>query len=177
MQCLIRERHKNDFLDLKRGSLYHAIERLLRAGWIEELETSRQGRRPERTVYRLTPEGERELLDWLRELIARPVREASQFVAAMSFVGHLTPEDTLTQLQLRERELECGLIALEAVLQNLVPRIGRLPLVEVEYALAMKRAELAWVRSISAEIREGKLTWDADMLLQRAQGASLPDKK
>jgi outer membrane protein assembly factor BamB len=41
MQRLIRQRHKDDFLDLKRGSLYHAIERLLRAGPIEVWETSR----------------------------------------------------------------------------------------------------------------------------------------
>ena len=31
MQRLIRERHKDDVLDLKRGSLYHAIDRLEKA--------------------------------------------------------------------------------------------------------------------------------------------------
>src|SRR5690242_2922629 len=53
MQRLIREWHKDEFLDLKRGSLYHAIERLRRAGLIDVVETTREGRRPERTVYRL----------------------------------------------------------------------------------------------------------------------------
>ena len=93
MQRLIRERHKDDFLQLKPGSLYHAIERLAKAGLIEEVETSREGRRPERTVYRLTECGDVEALEWLRGLLSKPVREPSQFVAAMSFVAHLTPDD------------------------------------------------------------------------------------
>src|SRR5258708_25639756 len=70
MQRLIREWHKDEFLDLKRGSLYHAIEQLRRAGWIDPIETSREGRRPERTVYRLTEVGDREELRLLRALLA-----------------------------------------------------------------------------------------------------------
>src|SRR6516225_7758067 len=86
MQRLIRQRHKDEFLDLKRGSLYHAIERLQKAGLIEVVQTSREGKRPERTVYRLSEKGDREIIDWLRELLAKPVQEASLFLAAMSFV-------------------------------------------------------------------------------------------
>src|SRR6516164_7437408 len=79
MQRLIRQRHNDAFLDLKRGSLYHAIERLERAGLIEVVETSREGRRPERTVYRLTESGERGGINWLCDLLAKPLREPNQF--------------------------------------------------------------------------------------------------
>ena len=72
MQRLIRERKKDEFLDLKRGSLYQNIGRLDQAGLIAKLETTRDGRRPERTVYRLTEAGERDLLAWLRDLLANP---------------------------------------------------------------------------------------------------------
>lgn len=160
MQRLIRERHNEDFLDLKRGSLYHAIERLAKAGYIEELGVSREGRRPERTTYRLTEAGETEVLDWLRHLLAKPVREASSFVAAMSFVGHLTPEEAADQLTIRARALECGIVAISAVLENLTPQIGRVPLLEAEYALAMRKAELAWVRALLDDLRGGKLAWN-----------------
>src|SRR4029079_11077784 len=51
---LLKERHEEEVLVLKRGSLYHAIDRLLAAGHIQELDTRRQGRRPGRTAYRLT---------------------------------------------------------------------------------------------------------------------------
>lgn len=159
MQRLIRDRHKDQLIDLKRGSLYHAIERLHRANLIEIVETSREGRRPERTVYRLTETGEREVLDWLRELLAKPVREPSQFLAALSFVPHLSADDVLDQLHSRVHRLEMEIFSIDAILQKLIPCIGRAVLVEVEYARAMKNAELEWVRSISEDIRAGRLTW------------------
>ena len=72
MQRLLRERHKDELLVLKPGSLYHAISRLLRSQLIEAGETTRNGRRPERTTYRITPEGDAELIRWLRQMIAVP---------------------------------------------------------------------------------------------------------
>ena len=46
MNRLLLERHWDDVLVLKKGSLYHAIRRVLDAGLIEALGTSRDGRRP-----------------------------------------------------------------------------------------------------------------------------------
>jgi DNA-binding PadR family transcriptional regulator len=166
MQRLIRQRHKDTFLDLKRGSLYHAIDRLQRGALIVPQETSREGRRPERTVYRLTDLGEREVLDWLRELLAKPVCETSQFVAAVSFLAQLTPEDARDQLAERAVRLELAIVGLDAVLEKLVPQIGRVPLVEAEYARAMLRAERDWVRSLLEDLRTGRLTWDPDAFLR-----------
>jgi DNA-binding PadR family transcriptional regulator len=168
----IREWHKDDFLDLKRGSLYHAIERLTRQGAIEPVETTREGRRPERTVYRLTEAGERQMLQWLQDMLARPMREPTQFFAALSFLPHLSPENVQAQLQQRAAALEAEIAGLDAVLQTMVPRIGRLVLIEVEYAQAMRRAELAWVRSLQNELQTGTLRWDTQQCLR--YGAALP---
>jgi len=171
MQRLIRERKKQDFLDLKRGSLYHAIARLQRAGLIEPFETTRAGRRPERTVYRLTGDGEAELLTWLRELLAKPVHEPSQFFAAVSFLIHLPPADVLEQLIDRTRRLESEIAGLDAVLREAGPRIGRLVLLESEYTRTMRQAELEWVRSLIKDMRAGGLAWDPEALLRLAASA------
>ena len=164
MQRLIRQRHKDEFLDLKRGSLYHAIERLQRAGLIEVVETSREGRRPERTIYRLSERGELEVLDWLRELLAKPVREPSQFLAALSFLPQLTAEDAVEQLHARASRLELEMLVLDAVLAKMVPQIGRAVLVEVEYVRAMRQAEREWVIALGEDIRAGRLTWERTFL-------------
>jgi len=166
LQRRIREWHKDEYLDLKRGSLYHAINRLHRDGLIEPVETSREGRRPERTTYRLTAQGEAECLAWLRQLLARPAKEPSQFFAALSFLPNLTPEDVREQLQERVRHLETQIVFLNGVLTEMIPRIGRLVLVEVEYSLAMLRAEMAWVRTLDDELREGRLDWNPCQLLE-----------
>jgi DNA-binding PadR family transcriptional regulator len=166
IQRLIREWHKDEFLDLKRGSLYHAIEPLRQAGLIDPVGTSREGRRPERTVYRLTEDGEREVLDWLRELLARPVREPTSFFAALSFLPHLPPEAVMQHLEERVGLLAAEVAGLSAVLKTMVPQIGRLVLVEVEYLRAMRRAELAWVKSLIKDLQAGRLAWDPEKVRQ-----------
>jgi DNA-binding PadR family transcriptional regulator len=174
MQRLIRQRKNDNFLDLKRGSLYHAIERLLQADLIAVVATTREGRRPERTTYRLTEAGEREVLAWLRELLANPARDSTQFFAGLSFLGQLTPEDALEQLEVRAGLLEGEIACLDAALRTLVPRIGRLFLLEVEYTRSMRQAELTWVRSVADDLRAGRLTWDWETLRKLAQGCVPP---
>lgn len=58
-----------DILPLEQPTLYAALKELARRGLIEGAE-QREGHRPPRTVYRLTPDGEAALDGWL----ARPVR-------------------------------------------------------------------------------------------------------
>src|SRR5579872_1383136 len=106
MQRVMHQRHTDELLALKRGSLYHAINQLQREQLIEPIETSRDGRRPERTVYRITPDGEDELTLWMRELLSTPVNEPSQLTAALAFILHLPPDDALEQLELRVLSLE-----------------------------------------------------------------------
>jgi DNA-binding PadR family transcriptional regulator len=174
MQRLIREWKKDDFLDLKRGSLYHAIERLRAACLIEAVETSREGRRPERTVYRITALGEQERVAWLRELIANPARTSTEFYAALSFLPVLAPDDALEQLDARAGLLEAEVANLTRVLEMMVPRIGRLVLLEVEYTRAMRQAELAWVRSLIDDLQAGRLTWDCEAIRRAVSGAGDP---
>jgi DNA-binding PadR family transcriptional regulator len=166
IQRLIREYHKDEFLDLKRGSLYHAIGQLRDAGLIDPVETTREGRRPERTVYRLTEAGQREMHDWLRELLARPLRDANPFFAALSFLAVLPPAEAAEHLEQRLGSLDAEITGLAAVLKQMVPRIGRLPLVEVEYVRALRRAERAWVQSLIKDLRTEELRWDPDVWLQ-----------
>jgi DNA-binding PadR family transcriptional regulator len=167
MQRLIRQRKKDDFLDLKRGSLYHNIERLQRAGLIEAVATTREGRRPQRTVYRLTEEGERELLAWLRELLAKSARDSVPFVAALSFLGHLRPEDALEQLSCRSGLLRAEIERLDAALKELTPRLGRLLVLEAEYERATCQAELDWVQTLIDDLRNGRLTWKPEAFFPR----------
>src|SRR5262245_59885094 len=77
LQSIIRVTHKDDFLRLNPGSLYNSIERLLLAGLIEVAETMRAGRRPERTIYRITKSGSAEAIQWLRELLETPAPDST----------------------------------------------------------------------------------------------------
>jgi len=171
MQRLLRERHKDELLELKRGSLYHAINRLARSGLIEPVSTRREGRRPARTTYRLTPDGATQLVASLRGMVATPRRETSEFFAGLSFLVYLDPKDAAAQLEARVQRLETEIDALSASRKSLIGRVRRINLLEEEYMLAMRRAELRWVRSVLDEIRSNDLTWDLEEVLKGVRAA------
>jgi DNA-binding PadR family transcriptional regulator len=172
MQRILRERHKDEILVLKRGSLYHAIGRLVRTGLIAAKTTTREGRRPERTTYAITPLGRKEFARVLRQLVATPRRESSEFMAAMSFLVHLTAVEALPRLEDRCRTLEHQIAAYTSGISAASTHVDRINLVESEYLVAMLKAELAWVRNLAGEIRTGKLSWDTKSIIKNARSST-----
>ena len=166
MQRLLLERHWDEVLVLKRGSLYHAIKRLLKSRLITATGVSRDGRRPERTTYRITPQGEEELVRWLREMVAVPAREPSVFMASVNFLIHLTPGDAIEQLGNRAQRLEQEIGTTETVMKKVPTFVPRFLLLEAEYLLWMRKAELQWVRILLDELRSRRLTWDLKQIFQ-----------
>jgi len=61
MAATLKQRHKGESIKIRYGSLYTVIELLVKRGLITTKETSREGKRPERTVFSLTPTGYDEL--------------------------------------------------------------------------------------------------------------------
>lgn len=168
MQRLLHLRHKDELLSLKRGSLYHAIRRLARDGFIEVEKTAREGNRPERTSYRITPVGLKAFLDVLRRILATPRREPSECMAAMSFLVHLDPGEAGQFLDERDKNLTCEIAELAAGIAAASERVERINLIESEYLLAMLKAERAWVRKLGHEIRDGALVWNLKAVLRDA---------
>src|SRR5271154_1793574 len=95
----LRQRAKQESVRLNYGSLYAVVESLEKRGLIKATGTIREGKRPERTVYEITPEGSREMVDWLTELISVPAKEYPQFMAGLSFIAALDPDDALRALR------------------------------------------------------------------------------
>jgi len=171
MQRLLRLRHKDEILVLRRGSLYHAIARLMRTGFIAVEKTEREGKRPERTTYRITPAGLTTFLQELRKIVATPRRESSESMAAMSFLVHLNPKESCRYLKERAQSLEMEIRHRTSGIRAASTHVTRINLIESEFLLSMLKAELAWVGKLEKEIRSGKLTWDLKAILLEA-GAS-----
>jgi hypothetical protein len=133
---------------------------LTRAGFIEPLLTNREGRRPERTVYRLLGSGADELESFLRRLVEEPSREYPRFGAALMFLGALRrKEEAIQALERRAGAFEVEITSVDAMLRDLPPDLPRLFAIEDEYTQAMRRAELEWLRRIIAELKDGTLEW------------------
>ena len=142
------------------GSLYMVVGQLERAGYVTAQETTREGQRPERTVYAITDAGRAEVRDWLRELVEEPRHEYPHFVAALSLIGALPPDEVVALLAVRLERLAAQRDEIRAEIDGtLAAGVHPLFLVEEEYRLALVDAERAFVARFSAQITDPDDGW------------------
>lgn len=171
MAATLKQRHKGESIKIRYGSLYTVIELLAKRGLIAARETLREGRRPERTVFELTPSGYDELRAWMQDLLRDPAKEYPQFAAALSLLPVLPPQEAVALLEHRALRLSAEITGTEAHLAALVQQEVPVPpedlppqlvgkkfpplfVVESEFALALMKAELAFVNELVRRITE-----------------------
>ncbi|WP_067455656.1 PadR family transcriptional regulator [Actinomadura macra] len=163
MQQRIRDHAYDIAVKITHGSLYHSVERLAAAGLIEPLETSREGRRPERTVYAVTSAGRDAAHDRLAELLAKPVEEFPLLGAGLAFLNLLPEAEVARQLRTRAIFLEAQLAGNRTAHESLRKQgVERYKLIDHEWTLARARAELDFVRSLADDLESGLLAWKDD---------------
>ncbi|MCP2328533.1 DNA-binding PadR family transcriptional regulator [Hamadaea flava] len=168
MQQKIKGRRKDEVVNVaQRNSVYQAIERLVRDGYVQVRHTARDSGRPERTVYELTDSGRQTQMAWLRSMLATPAREFPEFRAALAFVATLDPDDAREQLENRARILQdrLGQYA-DDLKRGQEMGLPRLFAVEDEYAQAVTTAELTFVRTLIKDLADGELTWNPEWLAE-----------
>jgi DNA-binding PadR family transcriptional regulator len=153
----LRRQGKDTSTKINYGSLYTVVQNLEKHGFVEVADTERKGNRPERTVYGVTEAGREETTEWLSELLARPVKEYPIFETALSLLGALHPDEVMTLLEERVKNLEVQAASERGALEKLYESVPRLFLIEVEYQLHMIEAQAEWVRGFLEEIRKGSM--------------------
>ena len=159
LSAVMRQRELSTVIKLNQSSLYSVIETLQKEGWIVTLETQREGRYPERTVYAITEVGRTQLANWLRSLLRMPVTEYTQFAAALAFIGNLTPSEVTTLLEEHAQHLQEQMNTTGSTLERgRQLGVDRLFLVEDEYALTLLQAKFTFLQHLLQEINDGTLT-------------------
>lgn len=174
MAATLKHRHKHESIKLRYGTLYTVIELLTSRGLIRPKETSRDGKRPERTVYALTPAGRDLLQSWMRDLVAQPAKEFLQFEAALSLLPVLPPDEAVELLRERAQRLSENLKQMQTLVGQLsgmtlgelaepnqeipAPLLGQkcpaIFMVETDYRLALLKAEIDFVNGLVRRITE-----------------------
>ena len=160
----LRTRGKEQSIKLNYGSLYSVVESLQKHALIRPRETTHDGKRPERTVYEITPAGTQEFEDWLAELLSTPARDFTSLEAGLSLMPGLPPDEVARLLTERAERLRTELRALDASLAAWAEMgLADIFLVEVHYRRSMLTAELEFVATLANDIRSssfaGTKTW------------------
>jgi DNA-binding PadR family transcriptional regulator len=127
------------------GALYRELHRLEDEGLIAAVLSERAGRRPERTVYRITDEGWRELAV-IREAALRERRSPPDPVGvSLLFAGPTAePGETRELMRLRQEAIRADLEQLRAEYQRLEDRLTPFAKAVFRRRELLLAAELAW---------------------------------
>jgi DNA-binding PadR family transcriptional regulator len=169
MQKMFETQGKDRVVNLRsRASLYQTIERLEGHGLVEVYETRREEGYPDRVLYAITDAGREVARQWLREMLHTTGGEYPEFIAALSILFGLNPEDARAELESRVEKLEAALELAEQGLAAADTGLPRLFLLEEEYRKTLLEAELSWLRGVIDDLREGRLTWSEEWLRELA---------
>jgi DNA-binding PadR family transcriptional regulator len=166
IQKLLEQQGKDRVVNVRaRASLYQALDRLERLGLVVVQEIVRQEGYPDRVVYAITDAGREAAREWLREMLRSTGDDYPEFIAAVSILFGLEPDDARAQLELRAEAIASELADAESQLAG-NPGLPRLFLLEEEYRRAVLAAELAWLRGVIEDIEKGRLTWSEEWLAE-----------
>jgi DNA-binding PadR family transcriptional regulator len=169
MQKLFEAEGKDRVVNLRaRASLYQTIERLVRLGLVEVAKTVRRVGYPDRVVYAITADGRAVAREWLREMLRTPDGEYPEFIAAVSLLFGLAPDEARAELELRAERLAEELTDTELALTHAPRGLPRLFMLEEEYRKAMLEAQLRWVRGVIEDLRARRLDWSEEWLRETA---------
>jgi len=129
------------------GALYRELRELDAEGLIAAVRTETEGRRPARTIYDITEEGQRELAILREQAIAEPRQGPDAVAVALLFGGVGERGVALTLLRARRDALQREVEGIVAERARLVAE-GRLDAVSVAVfrrGELLRAAEVAWI--------------------------------
>lgn len=153
----IIEEHMGDWTNIAFGSIYFALGKLAEEGFVTQVATEQEGRRPSRTVYQITDAGRAEFLRLLREVWREIERHYYTIDIGLAFMEALPVEEIKGCLEGRIAQLK-GIvqhIGEHQAEQMAQPEVPTTAAAVFDHGLAHFQAELDWTRNLLVKVEEG----------------------
>jgi len=139
------------------GSIYQALRTLSKHQLLEPVATEAGTGGPERTVYRITPDGETEFFDLVRRAVSDPDTGPESLAAAFAFLQLLNRDEVPNLLVYRVQALSARIVEVSPPLFDRVVDDGTPPQVAAlgELYRTKLQAEIDWSIELADRIRNG----------------------
>ncbi|WP_018132262.1 PadR family transcriptional regulator [Effusibacillus pohliae] len=85
---ILKQRQVHEYIKVNYGTLYYAFDQMEKKGWIEVKQVIQEDRRPEKRIYRITPDGRKQLKKLLHQAFRNKARMYHPLYPAL-MNGHL----------------------------------------------------------------------------------------
>jgi DNA-binding PadR family transcriptional regulator len=134
-------------INLKKSNAYKLLGKMESDGWITHRE-EREGNRPRRRVYTVTPEGEAAFQRLLRGSLAGYVAPEFPSAVAFNFLQELSPDEAATLLGQRRRLIEAHFQRLDEFADDVRQSHPGIEFLHRHYS-----AELSWLDEIIGSLQ------------------------
>jgi len=162
MARLLRARRDDRIIPISHGTLYHTVSRLHGHGLLEEVGVDRDGNRPERTTYAVTPAGTDAVREWVRRELGGSRRQ-TPFRVALAEAHNLDRDETVELLTQRLALLREELATIDDALDGAAAReVSEQYLLEPFRHRLMLQAEIEWLGTLIPRIASPDFAWGHD---------------
>jgi len=162
MARLLRARRDDRIIPISHGTLYHTVSRLRGQGLLEEVGVDRDGNRPERTTYAVTPAGTALVREWVRRELGGSRRQ-TPFRVALAEAHNLDRDEVIELLRQRLALLQHESETIGGALDGAATReVSEQYLLEPIRHRLMLQAEIDWLDTLIPRIASPDFAWGPD---------------
>lgn len=154
------ERREDRLAKIRPGTMYHTVDRLSDRGLIDVHEIAREGNRPERTVYAITPAGRALLTQSLEEILARHPQEYPELYLALSEAHGLPRARVIDLLDVRIQRMRAELDMYTAAV-DVARRHGKPEMffLDAGCKIATLNTQIDWLSDLVDRLRTSRIVW------------------
>ncbi len=157
MRQKMKDRSMLHYIKMQEGSLYYAIDQLRKQGCVEAMQTVKEGKRPDRTVYRITDEGKSLFQDMLLEQLAGNTSVFHPMYAALPFAWSGDQQRIHAVLVEKLKQQQDKVLKMEQVYLEHVPIVPRSVLHMMKGQWEHAVVELRWLERLTEDASCGAL--------------------
>ncbi|MFW0790912.1 PadR family transcriptional regulator [Gordonia sp. CPCC 205333] len=153
-------RHEDRLANIRPGSLYHAVSRLEGQGHIRIHDVEREGNRPERTVYGITPAGREAYLQAVTTMLASHRAEFPQLFMALALAHDLPRAEVINLLEKRLGAMNEEFETLSARADEAsAAQVPEMFFLDGGCRLATLRTQIDWLNTLVKRLRDKTIDW------------------
>lgn len=142
-----------DIFSLDNKSIYYPLRMMERQGLLIKTK-DRLGRRPEKYVYKLTPQGERQFQELLNKSFLSIRRPTFDIDVALFFLPYIKPQAFKHSLTLRERVLRKIEKNMKSMVNSAAKKLNAQHLAIIQHNLDLIATEIRFLNNLSKAFKK-----------------------
>ncbi|MRX72227.1 PadR family transcriptional regulator [Bacillus lacus] len=157
MKQTMKFRHMDHYIKLQKGSLYYAVEQLLKENYIVVADIVKDSNRPDKTIYRITDSGEKHFHKLLIDQLSTKTNFFHPLSTGLAFALHGDQKQVAEMLEIRyQKELQrCK--ELKEIFHLYHTQVPCAVLHLMKGAILHSETETSWLKNLIKDAKLGNL--------------------